>query len=378
VKAVLIRTARLGEWTELLGTTQPLPDRMARVSASVEGHVVSLLEGKNGLAEGQRVAAGQVIARLDDRVPRANRAKLAAQIDELIEQKSQTGYAVEAATVEVKRLDEFRQGSLGGVPIVSRHEMDKARIALQDARSKQRAVAAKEAVLRAELKSLDAQLDFYTLRTPIAGTLGLLQAVAGQTLAPGASVAEVIDLDEVDALCFAPPHVARRLVVGQSARLADEAKGVGKVVFISVQAQAETGNVAVKVRFPNKDLALRANSVVRVLVQTHAEKDRLVIPEAALMEDQQPPAIMVVRDLVTREHEGKPEKIGKALKLNARIGVRDREHRQVEVLGVEVADKKNEKEKFTLKDLLVVTDGGHGLHDGDAVKLEEEEEHDKE
>jgi HlyD family secretion protein len=378
VKAEPVHMERLGEWTELLGTTQPLPDRTARVSASVEGHVVSLLEGRNGSAEGQRVQAGQVIARLDDRVPRANRAKLAAQIDELIEQKSQAGYVVELATVEVKRLEELRQGSGAGVPLVSRVDMEKTRIALQDARSKERAVAAKEAVLRADLKALDAQLDFYTLKAPIAGTLGLLQAVSGQTLAPGASVAEVVDLDEIDALCFAPPNAARRLVVGQTARLAGEDKLAGKVVFISVQAQAETGNVAVKVRFPNKDLALRANSVVRVLVQTHADKDRLVVKEVALMEDQQPPAIVVVRDLETKDHDGKPEKVGKAVKLEVQVGVRDREKGLVEVLGVAAADKKYKTEKFILKDLLVVTEGGHGLHDGDTVKLDEEEEHEKE
>jgi RND family efflux transporter MFP subunit len=374
VKAVVVRTARLGEWTELLGTTQPLPDRTARVSAAVEGHVVSLLDGRNGSAEGQRVQAGQVIARLDDRVPRANRGKLAAQIDELIEQKTQAGYAVDLAAVEVKRLEDLRQGS-SNVPLVSRVDMEKARIALQDARSKQRGVAAKEAVQRADLKALDAQLEFYTLRAPIAGTLGLLQAVPGQTLAPGATVAEVVDLDEIDAFCFAPPHAARRLAVGQPARLAGQEKATGKVVFISVQAQAETGNVAVKVRFPNKDLALRANTVVRVHVQTRPETERLVVPEGALMEDQSPPAMVAVREVETKEHDGKPEKVGKALKLRVQVGVRDREHGLVEVLGVELADK---KEKVSLKNLVVVTEGAHGLQDGDAVKLEEEEEHGKE
>src|SRR5207237_5016955 len=33
----------LEEWTELVGTTTPLPDRVARISAPVEGRVVSVL-----------------------------------------------------------------------------------------------------------------------------------------------------------------------------------------------------------------------------------------------------------------------------------------------------------------------------------------------
>ena len=39
----------------------------------------------------------------------------------------------------------------------------------------------------------------------IAGRLGLIRVVPGQTLSPGTVVAEVIDLSEVDVLCFVPP-----------------------------------------------------------------------------------------------------------------------------------------------------------------------------
>ena len=47
--------------------------------------------------------------------------------------------------------------------------------------------------MEAELKALDAQLDFYKLRAPIAGQLGLLQVMPGQTIPPATSVAEVIE-----------------------------------------------------------------------------------------------------------------------------------------------------------------------------------------
>ncbi len=226
------------------------------------------------------------------------------------------------------------------------------------------------------MKALDEQLEFYTLRAPIAGTLGLLQVVAGQTLTPGTSVAEVVDLDEIDALCFAPPHAAQRLVLGQPGRLAGQDKATGKVVFIGVQAQAETGNFAVKVRFPNREAALRSNAVVRVYVQTQPESPRLIIPEAALLEDQDPPAIVLVREIeVKKDKDGKEEKLGKALKVQAILGIRDREHGLVEVLRLESAEK---KEKVDVQSALVVTEGAHGLQDGDVVKLEEDAEKGKE
>jgi membrane fusion protein (multidrug efflux system) len=250
-------------------------------------------------------------------------------------------------------------------------ELDKARISRQDAESKQAALEAKRAGLEAELKALDAHLDFYKLRAPIAGQLGLLQVMAGQTIPAGTSVAEVIDLDEVDVLCYTPPHVTARLTLGQPARLAGEQEASGKVVYIAVQAQPETGNFAVKVRFPNKGLALRANTVVRVRVLTQPEKERLAIPESALMEDQEPPLVVVVKDLKTEKNEeGKEEKLGKARKLRAVLGVRDRDRHLVEIVRLEPLEK---GEPAPVREALFVIEGGNGLHDDDAVKLGEDE-----
>src|SRR5581483_6230110 len=57
----------LEEWTELVGTTQPLPDHAARVTAPVEGRVLAVLQGAAGkpVVEGQPVDKGDVLVRLD-------------------------------------------------------------------------------------------------------------------------------------------------------------------------------------------------------------------------------------------------------------------------------------------------------------------------
>ena len=129
----------------------------------------------------------------------------------------------------------------------------------KDALSKQQAVAAGEKGIKAELEALDTQLGYCTLRAPIAGRLGLVQVQPGQTIAIGTTIAEVIDLDTIDVRCFVPPHLVRRLALDQTAQIAATQAAEGKVAFIAVQAQPETGNFAVKVRFPNPDLGLRAN-----------------------------------------------------------------------------------------------------------------------
>src|SRR5262245_61165810 len=71
------RQLSLEEWTELVGTTQPLPDHAARVTAPVEGRVVAVLQGAAGkpLVEGQPVKAGDVLARLEDLPARMQRDK---------------------------------------------------------------------------------------------------------------------------------------------------------------------------------------------------------------------------------------------------------------------------------------------------------------
>jgi HlyD family secretion protein len=375
VKVAAAQTVPLGEWTELLGTTQPLPQHAARITAAVEGRVVSILGDGRGkaVAEGERVEAGQVIVQLDDRVARANRAKVDAGQKELDEQKKQAEYAVELALIQVQQLEELlKKGSSSGSGLlVSRVELDKARLALKEAESRQKAVAARQEAHHAELKALDEQLDLYALRAPITGRLGQVQVVTGQTLAVGAPVADVIDLEAIDLLCFVPPRTAARLALGQSARPAgDQATPAGKVVFLALQAQPDTGNLAVKVRFPNKDQHLRANMVQRVEVLTQQEKPRLALPWAALLEDRDPPEVVVVRDVKTETKEGKQEKLGKARKLRATLGVRDPGRQLVEIVSLEDPEK---KEKVSPEGTLFVVEGGYGLHDDDAVKLEEAE-----
>ena len=386
VQAEPAKKIAMGEWTDLFGTTQPLPNHSARVSAAVEGHVLSVLGNGKGPAvvEGQHVKEGQVIVQLDDRVPRANRAKLQATLHDLDEQHKQANYAVQLAALDVERLRDLLKttASSGSLPLVSRVELEKAQLLHKDAQSKLRAVAAKQVAANADLKALDEQLAFYSLRAPIAGRLSIVQAVPGQTLTPGTIVADVVNLDQIDVLCYAPPDSAGRLKLNQSAKLVLEEGGDedaakrprGKVVFIDAQAQAETGNVLVKVRFPNPGHLLRTHAVVRVYVLTQPERPRFTIPEAALFEDEEHTSVLVVEDLKTKGEGKEAQQVGKVRKLNATLGIRDREQHVVELLGVQDSEKKG---KIELDNLLFVTSGGNGLQNDDEVRLEKEE-HEKE
>jgi RND family efflux transporter MFP subunit len=377
----------LEEWTELVGTTQPLPDHAARVTAPVEGRVLAVLPASGGkpIVEGQEVSQGDVLVRLDDTVLIANRAKAEAAKKVLQAERDVAQLGVEQAALEVKRLNELKRQqdaqSPGRVQLVPAAELEKANLALKTAQANLRAADRKLEAAEKEEQALDLQIHLYTLTAPRNGRLGRVQVVVGQTLPVGAAVAEVVDIDsEIDVLCFVPAAEARKLQVGQPARIGGVQKDAtevtadaeGKVVYIADQAEAETGTFAVKVRFPNRDLKLRASTVVRIRVLTRPGKACWAVAESALLEDQDPPGIIIVENVeVKKNPEGKEEQTGQARRLQAVTGVRDRVLHQVEIVRLEDPEKKWHGD---LEQALVVVEKGQGLQTGDAVKLEEEEE----
>jgi RND family efflux transporter MFP subunit len=391
VKWETAEKANLEEWTELLGIAQPLPNHVAHISAVLGGNVLSVLPTDNGkpLVEGQRVEKGQVIVRLDDRVLRANREKLVVSDPELQEQIKQAEHTVELARIEIDRLQRLQSSSGTSVPLVTRLELDKARLALKDAESKYKGVKAKEDIARAEVKALDEQLALYTLRAPITGQLSMVHANPGQTLAAGATVAEVVNLDDIDVLCFVPANTVSRLRLDQEVRIEGNGDAItdavklegGHIVFIADQAQADTGTVPVKARFPNKHRKLRANTLVRVRVLTEKKSECFTIPETALLEDQEDTAVLIVETEKKKDKDGNvlKDKDGKEVeeehvhKRVAKLGLRDRDKHRVEIIGLEKVEEEKKEQVPLTEDTRFVVEGGHGLEDDDLVALKKEE-----
>jgi RND family efflux transporter MFP subunit len=376
----------LEEWTELVGTTVPLPDRVARVTAAVEGRVQSVFSdaGSRSVAEGQRVEKDTVLVQLDPTIVRAALAKAEAAQEVLKEDERQAQYAVELAAAEVERLRQLQatddRGS-GGRALVSPADRFKADVALKDTRSKLQAAGNRLAAGVKEQEALRAQLKLHTLTAPIAGRVGRVLVVRGQTLAVGTAVAEIVDLDaQIDVLCFVPPILVGKLQLGQPVRTGgfDSPPGTveaeGEVVFIADQAEPETGNFAVKVRLANADARLRANRVMRIRVLTGPGKECLNIKESAVQEDDEQPTVVIVTDVKTATNaDGKEETTGIARRVKVVLGVRDRTLHQVEIVRLEDPEK-DPAVRWTgaVNEALFVVEGGQGLQTGDAVRLEAE------
>jgi RND family efflux transporter MFP subunit len=375
----------LEEWTELVGTTVPLPDHMARVGAAVEGRVVSILGEGNGkpVAEGQRVEKGAVLAQLDTTIIQANLAKAEAARDVLREEERQAQLAVELASNEDKRLRKLKDEEDARPPgsrsvLVSPVDVYKAGMALKDAESKLKGAQAKLVQGRKDEDALRAQLRLLTITAPISGQVGRIQVVPGQPLSVGAPVAEIIDLDDqIDVLCFVPPSLVKRLKLGQEAKTVpagkegSEEETTGEVAYIAQQAEPETGNFAVKVRFDNKSAHLRSNRVLRFNVKTQEGRECLSLPESAVSEDQEVPTVVIVESKVEKNDKGEEETVYYARRLQVTLGVRDRNLHQVEIKSLEDPDKEAKvKWQGDPKDQQYIVEGALGLQTGDKVKLD--------
>jgi multidrug efflux pump subunit AcrA (membrane-fusion protein) len=349
-------------------------DAIITAVTSVVGPVPSSSDARP-IVEGQTVEEGDVLVRLDATAVLASLAKAEAAKKILQAEREGAVSAAKQAALDVKSLDELKRTSSA---LASPVAMEKARLAQESAQSAVHALDRKIEAADKEEAALHLELQLYSLTAPRKGRLGRIQVVLGQTLPAGAAVAEVIDIeDEIDVLCFVPAADARKLQLGQPARIGGFDKDAateagadpeGKVVYVADQGEAETGSFAVKVRFPNRDLKLRANAVARIRVLTQPGKACWAVPESALMEDQEPPGIAVVEDVaVTKNADGKDEQTGKIRRLRAVLGRRDRVLHQVEIVRLYDDEKKWHGD---LEHALLVIAKGQGLQTGDAVKFE--------
>ena len=101
----------------MVGTTVALlPGQSARLTARVEGQVVSVLDGAQGkrAVEGQAIKKGAVIVQLDAGLAKGHLAKAEALREELKQLTKQAGLAVNLAKLDLKRLGGIDAPGRGG------------------------------------------------------------------------------------------------------------------------------------------------------------------------------------------------------------------------------------------------------------------------
>ncbi len=216
------------------------------------------------VAEGQRVKAGDLIVRLDDRPARA-------AVDKA---RHALGYARQVMA---------RQEKLKAVDGTSEKAIQAAQQQL--------------AAAQADLGAACAALAWVQLTAPLDGVVTRLRAQPGQAVEVGTVVAEIVDLDRLVANVAIPAAEAAAVKPGQRARIvsADQPELVrtGEVQFVSPTVDPATGQTLARLRL-EPGVGWRPGQFVSARIVVEERAGRLAVPREAVYTDHEGRSTLVV------------------------------------------------------------------------------------
>ena len=273
--AVPVRTATATESSvqvvlPAVGTVTAL--NTVTVTSRVEGELEAVL-----FAEGQKVQAGDMLARID---PRPYQVAL----DQALGQQAQNQALLENAQRDLRRYEQlFKQNSL------ARQQLDTQRALVQQYQGARVSD-------QAEVDNARLQLEFAQIKAPISGRVGLRKVDPGNLIGAGDTEGLVVitQTQPISVLFSLPqaqlPEVRAQLrdgntltaVLYDSTNTRELARGV--LVSIDNQIDVATGTVRMKAQFPNEDEALFPNQFVNVRLVVNTLENALVIPARAVQQ----------------------------------------------------------------------------------------------
>lgn len=214
---------------------------------------------------GDRVTAGQVLARLDTR---ALDAQIAAADAQTAETAAQTALAAET---------EDRQAQLLERGHISRQRYDEVRTSTRAARARQNAAAAQADALRV-------QRDLSVVTAPFDGVVTARHADEGAIAQPGQPLLEIVEADALEIRVGLPQRIAAGLQPGASHRFVIDGAPVDAVFRSSTGVvDRQTRTVTALFDLP-ADASAAAGQVVRLAVATPIGTDGFWVPTSALAE----------------------------------------------------------------------------------------------
>ena len=229
------------------------------------------------VAEGDKVAAGQILARIDPAAQNAIVRQAVAGLDAATGNRQQAAEAYDRAV------------SLGGNIAKTVRDADANALALAT-----QEVARQTAALDQALVSLAN----HTLRAPEAGTILTLDAQLGQLVSPTTPLLTLADLGSLLVEADVDEAYATQIASGLQAilRLAGEATNRdGHVSFVSARVDEATGGLAIKLGF---DAPVSAPVGLTVMANIVVEQNdaALTVPRTALRETAEGKAVFVIQN----------------------------------------------------------------------------------
>jgi RND family efflux transporter MFP subunit len=280
---------------------------------------------------GERVTAGQVLARLDD----------SALTDALLAARS--GVTAARNGLRVAEANEGRARTLAAEGAFSAAQAEQAEAGL----------AAAKALLadaQARLSQAELMAGKTRVRAPFAGVVSEQQVSAGDVVAPGAPLFTVIDPSRLELEAAVPAARVGEVTVGAGVTFRVTGFGggfQGRVDRLNPAVDAATGQVRLYVDVPNADGRLIAGLYAEGRVATRRETAPAA-PESAVDASSQPPTVMRVTG-------------GRVEKVPVEVALRD-----------DVAGTVGFASGVKPGDVVVLGSARGGLADGTPVQLEKE------
>jgi RND family efflux transporter MFP subunit len=258
------------------GSGEILPPARVGVHPAVMGKILRV-----GVAEGQAVRAGDLLAELDG----APYADQAARAQTAVEASAREARAAESSVVAAER-KLARAGDLSKKQIASADYLAAARIDLAKARQAQAGAAAALAEARTRLAVAREAMSRTRVAAPISGRVAGLRARPGQTVAEGAEIASIEEVGVFRARILVRAEEGRLVAAGDRASLTSSGSGrpfSGAV--LSVAAPNKSGDSAywtVMIAIP-APVELRSGTPVRARIESAPLRGVLAVPVAALM-----------------------------------------------------------------------------------------------
>jgi membrane fusion protein (multidrug efflux system) len=242
----------------------------ATLEAEEETQVVAKVGGVVGkimVEEGDYVAAGQVLAKLDDE-------KIAVQVE-------RARANLQNLEEEYHRSEELFKGSM-----ISAQEYQKAKYDYERQKAEY------------DLASLD--LEYTSIRAPISGVIAERLIKVGNMVLANQATFSVTGMDPLLAVLHVPERQLGKLAVGHSASLEVDALSgkayEGRIDRISPVVDPSTGTVKVTVEVRDRTRSLKPGMFARVNIVYDVHSDAMLVPKDAIIAEDRESCVFVVRD----------------------------------------------------------------------------------
>lgn len=271
---VVVESQALSRVLPLSGSLMPVVQ--ATVKSKVAGEILSL-----AVREGETVAKGAVLARIDTRNQQA-------QVDSVRANAEKARADLAMAKLELDNNQRLLERKFIAPTVVD------------TSKSAYAASAAGLKAAEAQARLAELGLEDAVVRAPIAGVVAQRMVQPGEKVSPDEPLLSLVDLSLLELEAPAPASEVPLIKVGQPVRFTVDGYGArpfeGKVERINPVAEAGSRSIVIYLAVPNPDGSLKGGMFAKGTLLLDASAAAPVVPLAAIRNEAGVPFVLVIKD----------------------------------------------------------------------------------